>query len=266
MTQPIQPAARRIPGGIRTHIVAGIVFAILYVVLMNVRPFSPWFVPGATLDFAAEIASPGDGTVQVGRAIYGGTSLLPSGQVKIAKSDTPRTVIMKARAVDCEALLFQPIVGSGVMEIRNPRIQDAAGRVLHRFKVERAKPMSREAVESAANGVMRLRLIPNIDVMFETEKPLTVPGDLWPGWGIVLAEFFAAAILFGGFCALLARRFAGAGARIAAAFAAWARSRPKTALLCAALAGVLIACHPVIFLGRSFVAPNNGALTGEDHQ
>lgn len=259
MSQPIQPALRRIPGGIRTHIVAGIVFAILYVVLMNVRPFSPWFAPGATLDFTAEIASPGDGTVQVGRAIYGGTSLLPSGQVKIAKSDTPRTVIMKARAVDCEALLFQPLVGGGVMEIRNPRIQDAEGRVLHRFSVERAKPMSREAVESAANGVMRLRLIPNIDVVFEMEKPLAVPRDLWPGWGVVLAEFFAAAILFGGFCALMARRFAGAGARLAAAFAAWAAARTKTALLCAALAGVLVACHPVIFLGRSFVAPNNGA-------
>lgn len=259
MTQPTQPALRRIPGGIRTHIVAGIVFAVLYVVLVNVRPFSPWFAPGATLDFAAEIASPGDGTVQVGRAIYGGTSLLPSGQVKIAKSDTPRTVILKARAVDCEALLFQPLVGGGVMEIRNPRIQDAAGRVLHRFKVERAKPMSWEAVESAANGVLRLRLIPNIDVMFETEKPLTMPGDLWPGWGIVLAEFFAAAILFGGFCALLARRFTGAGARFAASLAAWTQARPKTALLCAALAGVLIACHPVIFLGRSFVSPNNGA-------
>ena len=259
MTQPTQPTLRRVSGGIRAHVVAGIVFAILCIVLVNVRPFSPWYPPGATVDFVAEIASPADGTMQIGKAIYGGISLLPSGRVQVAKSETPSTVRMKVRVEDCDALLFQPLVSGGMMELRHPRIEDATGRVLHRYAVERVKPMAREIIGSLGDGTMKLRLVPGIEMLFEMERPLGVPGDLWPGWGVVLVEFFTAAILFGGLCALLARRFAGAGARLAEKFAAWASARPKTALFCAALAGVLITCHPMIFLGRSFVSPNNGA-------
>ncbi len=259
MTQPTQPALRRKPGGIRTHIIAGIVFAILFIVLVNVRPFSPWYPPGSTVDFVAEIAPPADCVMQIGKAIYGGISVHPGGRVPVAKSDTPRTVRMKVRVEECDALLFQPNVSGGVMELCNPRIEDADGRVLHRYAVEHVKPMAREVIGSAANGVMKLKLVPGFEMLFETERDLGLPGDLWPGWGIVLAEFFAVAILFGGLCALMSRRFAGAGARFAATFAKWMQARPKTALLCVAIAGVIATCHPVIFLGRSFVSPNNGA-------
>jgi hypothetical protein len=251
LTQPTQPTLHRVSGGIRTHVVAGIVFAILCIVLVNVRPFSPWYPPGATVDFVAEIASPADGTMQIGKAIYGGISLLPSGRVQVAKSETPSTVRMKVRVEDCDALLFQPLVSGGTMELRHPRIEDTTGRVLHRYAVERVKPMAREIIGSLGDGTMKLRLVPGIEMLFEMERPLGVPGDLWPGWGVVLVEFFTTAILFGGLCALLARRFGGAGARLAEKFAAWASARPKTALFCAALAGVLITCHPVIFLGRT---------------
>jgi len=260
LIQPNQPSTCRKSGGIRAHFVAGIIFALLYVVLVNVRPFSPWLPPGTALRFAAEIRSPGDGTVRVGRAVFGGMSLLPSGSVPIAKSDAPRTVFMKVRAADSGLLLLQTSVVGGVMEIHDPRIEDEDGRVQGRFQIENVRPMTPAAIESAANGVLRMRLAPGAEVSFPLEKPITVPSDLWPGWGIVLAEFFAAAMVFGGFCALLSRRFPGAGARLGAAFAAAAESRPKTALLCAALAGVLVSCHPIIFLGRSFVAPNNGVF------
>ncbi len=259
MTQPTQPTLRRVSGGIFAHIVAGIVFAILFVVLVNVRPFSPWYPPGAMVDFVAEIASPADGTMQIGKAIYGGMSLLPTGRVQVAKSDTPGTVRMKVRVEDCDALLFQPLVSGGMMELRHPRIEDSTGRVLHRYAVERVKPMAREVIGSVGDGVMKIRLVPNFEMLFEMDRQLGMPRDLWPGWGVALAEFFVAGILFGGLCALLARRFPGAGARLAAAFAKWIHARPKTALLCAALAGVLVTCHPMIFMGRSFVSPNNGA-------
>ena len=259
LTQPIKPNLRRKPGGIRTPAFAGMLFALLFVVLWNVRPFSPWLPPGTTLNFAAEILSPGDGSVQAGRMIFGGVRLLAAGRVQIAKSDAPRTVLMKVHAEDCSTLLFQTSVTGGTMELRDPRIQDDDGRVLHRFEVAKAKPMADGIAGSAADGVLWLRLVPGAAVSFETDTPIKLTGGPWPGRGTVLAEFFAAAILFGGLCALMARRFAGAGARLAAAMAAWVESKPKTALLCAALAGVLVSCHPLIFLGRSLVSPNNGA-------
>jgi hypothetical protein len=259
LTQPTQPSASRKPGGIVAHTVAGIIFALLYVALANVRPFSPWLPADAMVRFAAEIRSPGEGTVQIGRTVFGGVSVLSSGRAQVEKSDSQRPVLLKVRAADCGTLLFQTSVVGGVMELHDPRIQDEEGRVLERFPVEQVKALTDDMIESASNGVLKLRLLPGTQVTFAAEKPVGLTGDLWPGWGIALAEFFAAAILFGGLCALLARRFAGAGARLAAALAAWAEARPKTALLCAALAGVLVSCHPVIFLGRSFVSPNNGA-------
>ena len=255
---PHQPSLGRKPAGIRTHLAAGIVFALLYVVLVNVRPFSPWLPPGATVRFAAEIRSPADGTVQIGKPVFGGVSLLPAGRVQVAKSDAPRTVLMTLRAADCAAPLFQTSVAGGVMEIHDPRLLDGEGRILRRFPVELAKPVGADAIETAANGVVRMRLLPFAGIAFAMDKPLEFTGTLWPGWGIVLVEFFGVAVVFGALCAFVSRRFAGGGARLAAWFAAWARARPKTALLIAALAGVLVSCHPVIFLGRSFVSPNNG--------
>ncbi len=142
LTQPIQPTLHRQPRGIRAHIVAGIVFALLFVVLVNVRPFSAWVPVGTTLNFAVEIVSPGDGGVQVARTSFGGTRMLPAGRVPIAKSGSPRPVLMKVRAEDCGSLLFQTTVTSGTMELHHPRIQDDDGRVLHRFDVAKAKPMA----------------------------------------------------------------------------------------------------------------------------
>ena len=121
---------------------------------MNVRPFSPWLPAGATLDFAAEIASTGDCSVQIGRAIFGGLSLLPSGRVQLTQSDSPRTVRLKVRVADSEALLFQTSAAGGVMEIRDPRIQDAAGRILHKYIAEQVKPMSKKIVESATGAAI----------------------------------------------------------------------------------------------------------------
>ena len=119
MTQPTQPSPRRTPGGFRAHAVAGIVFAILCVVLINVRPFSPWYPPGATVKFVAEIISPSDGTLEIGKAIYGGISIQPEGRVQVAKSATPRTVSMKVRVDECDALLFRPHLTGDVLELRD---------------------------------------------------------------------------------------------------------------------------------------------------
>ncbi len=260
MTQPSQPTPRRQSAGLLAHAAAGIIFALLFVVLVNVRPFSPWIPAGATFDFAAEVSSSGECAVQAGRSVFGGLSLLPSGRARLAPSEAPRTVILRARAADCEALVFQATVTGGPMEIHNPRIQDAEGRLLHRYDVSKIQMVSKEALEGFAPGVLRLRPTKVTELVFQTGGRIELPGEIWPGWSLVIVEFVAAAVLFSAFCALMARRFAGAGRRLFARLAAWTESRPKTALLIAATAGVLVSCHPLIFLGRSFVSPNNGAF------
>ncbi len=260
MTQPIQPTPRRTSGGFLAHAAAGILLALLYVVLVNMRPFSPWVPAGTTFDFAAEISSSGGCTVQAGRYVFGGLSLLSAGRAQLGHSDSPQRVILKVRAADCEALTFQVTSAGGPLEIRNPRLLDEEGRVLHRYDMAKVQMASKQALAGFAPGMLQLRPTPAAELVFQTGGPIRLPGQMWPGWGVVIVEFLAAAISCGAVCALMARRFPGAGRRFLAKLAAWTESRPRAALLIAATAGVIVSCHPVIFLGRSFVSPNNGAF------
>jgi hypothetical protein len=45
-----------------------------------------------------------------------------------------------------------------------------------------------------------------------------------------------------------------------AAMGAWVYRHPRRSLLVVAVISTIISCHPVVFFGKSFVSPNNGAL------
>ena len=260
LNQSKQPILRRSNGGIRANAVAGLVFALFLVVLMNVRPFSPWLPPETKLRFAAEILSPADGKLQVGKMIYGGMIALPGGRVALRKSDAHMTVFADVCAPDGGGMKFVTSLTSGLLEMRDPRIVDEQERVIKRLSMQGARAIGGGAVLDAGDGVLRVSLGAATEIAVPVQWDLAVPSKLWPGLGVVLAEFFTSAILFGAFCAFVSRRFPGFGAKAAAACAESAESRPKAALLCAAIAGVLVACHPVVFLGGSFVSPDNGCI------
>ena len=40
----------------------------------------------------------------------------------------------------------------------------------------------------------------------------------------------------------------------------WCEAHPSCSLFLVAVLAVLVSCHPVIFFGKSFASPNNGAL------
>lgn len=226
--------------------------------LVNVRPFSRWTAPGTKYFFAVAITSPSDGSAQVSCRFYGGVRPTPSGRAKLMKSETPRVVLMEVPSEELRAVLFDPSVQGDELLLRDAQIVDVYHQVIHRFSAADASPSVPDTMEVAADGTLKLKLVRGASIMFTPSAPVTLARNLWPGWGVVLAEFLGSGILFALLCKLLARRFPGAFARATSALAAWAVSRPKTAVFLAALAAVLVSCHPVIFLGRSFVSPNNG--------
>ena len=245
--------------GWRTHSAAGFVFALIFVILTNVRPFSRWTDPGTKYYFAAAITSPADGTAQVSCRFFGGLRPTPSGRAKLVKSETPRVVLMNVPAEELRAVLFEAFVKGDTIEIRDPQIVDADRQVIHRFSSADAKETVPGSLKITPAGVLQLKLGWGASITFAPPSPVTLSGTLWPGWGVALAEFFSAGIGFGVLCALLARRFPGARGRAWSGIATWAGARPATAVFLAALAAVLVSCHPIVFLGRSFVSPNNGA-------
>ena len=175
------------------------------------------------------------------------------------KSEMPRIVLMEVPSEELRAVLFEPFVQGEELLLRDAQIVDVYHQVIHRFSIADAKPSLPDTMEVAADGTLKLKLVRGASITFMPPAPITLADSLWPGWSVVLAEFFGAGILFAVLCSLLAQRFPGAFARMASALSAWAVARPKTAVFLAALAAVLVSCHPIIFLGRSFVSPNNGA-------
>ncbi len=166
---------------------------------------------------------------------------------------------MEVPSEELRAVLFEPFVQGEELLLRDAQIVDVYHQVIHRFSIADAKASLPDTLEVAADGTLKLKLVRGASITFMPPAPITLADSLWPGWGIVLAEFFGAGILFAVLCSLLARRFPGALARLTTALATWAVSRPKTAVFLTAFAAVLVSCHPIIFLGRSFVSPNNGA-------
>ncbi len=175
------------------------------------------------------------------------------------KSETPRMVLMEVPSEELRAVLFEPFVQGEELLLRDAQIVDVYHQVIHRFNVGDAKASVPDSMEVAADGALKLKLVRGASITFMPPSPVTLADSLWPGWGIVLLEFFGSGILFTVLCTLLAQRFPGAWSRMISALAAWAAARPKTAVFLAAFAAVLVSCHPIIFLGRSFVSPNNGA-------
>ena len=243
----------------RSHAFAGVIFALFFVVLANVRPFSRWNDPEAKHYFAAAISAPADGVAQVSCRFFGGLRPTPSGRARIVKSETPRIVMMEVPGEELRAVLFEAFLPGESVEIRDAQIVDADMQVIHRFAATDAKPAVPGSLEITGEGALRLKLVRGASLIFTPASPILPSGGIWPGWPLAIAEFLVAGVLFSVLCALLSMRFPGRAARFTAATAEWASGNPGTAVFLAALAAVVVSCHPVIFLGRSFVSPNNGA-------
>ena len=157
-----------------------------------------------------------------------------------------------------KALRFDPVDGSGVFTFAHAQIVDLKGHVVKRFApgdlvpesgIIRATPRG-DAVEVITNPasndpIMSLRL----------DGPLV----LEPGpriWFQQAGPTFLSVFLLG--CLLGLPPVAVRLSRLAARIAAFAQPRPARAILAAAAVAVAIQCHPVLFLGRSFVSPANG--------
>jgi hypothetical protein len=157
------------------------------------------------------------------------------------------------------SLRFDPISDTGKFTISHARIVDDRGKPVREFK-----PGEFSIVQNVA------RLEPRGDTLYgETSdkydpvlllkfaEPLVLKSNarIWLklGWPVAWKVFLVGFVL--GLPAVSSRLLAAA-----AAIGRWVQRRPRVTLAGAAALFVAIQCHPVIFFGRSFASPNNGAL------
>ncbi len=211
------------------------------VLLFCYAPFSGRDQAAETLVFAAQFSTSAEGGVRLfylpeGAASPGESAAVaaPAGPQKSARFVIPPGTYRAFR-------LTHP---AGV-EITDARIADLAGVELAHWEKERLP---------AAEG--------GTDTELRCAPPLTLRSSLTAGSGQSGALLLALTLVF----ALGAWRFAAPleSARVAAVAAlsrgaAQARAQPVAALLIAAGAAAIVSCYPVVFSGKSFLSPNNGA-------
>lgn len=157
-----------------------------------------------------------------------------------------------------DGLRLDPIDHEGVLTLTHARIVDSRGKVQREFA-----PAQFHAVQQASTVIIGDTL--QVTVPPGSSDPyLTIdlggPLTLAPDFGQL--AYVVAPIFFGVFATVLTLCLL-PGARVVSSAGtivwSWLQARPKTAVALCALAAVLLQCHPVVFFGRSFVSPNNGA-------
>ena len=163
---------------------------------------------------------------------------------------------------DFKGLRFDPLDGDGTMTLAHAQIVTARGRVVHRFSPADLKPYAQNAqiARTEIRGdTLEIQTVPGAsDAIIELEfpRPLHLSSDvrIWLELGLPVAvPVFVLGLILG--CPFIASRLH----RLAGATGRGLQQRPRMTIALAAVVAVAVQCHPVIFLGRSFASPANGA-------
>ncbi|HWA10190.1 MAG TPA: hypothetical protein VG838_12125 [Opitutaceae bacterium] len=154
------------------------------------------------------------------------------------------------------ALRFDPIDREGTVTIARARIVDRSGRVLHAFSGSDFHGYQQIASLTEEGGRLKAVTTPGaFDPILQValDRPLT----LGMSWGLLLRMLVPVWLGVGGATLLISALFSVGPRETGRRLAGWASAHPVRALLGTAAIATAVQCYPVVFLGRSFVSPNN---------
>jgi hypothetical protein len=159
------------------------------------------------------------------------------------------------------SLRFDPLDRDGTFLIAAARIVDRADHDLRDIPLRQFKPLNQIQSLRETDGHLEVVSVPggnDPQLLIAFDSPLPLASD----WTVAAGEWVRRA---GAVFLLLAAvlwaldRFAGLRGR-AGAFGLWAVAKPNRAIAAVAAAAVIVSAYPVVFLGKSFVSPNFGAV------
>lgn len=160
------------------------------------------------------------------------------------------------------ALRLMPLDHAATISVGALLIYDPTGKAVATFQPADFHPTNASLSLAKNAETARWESLPGEGVILLPPQPLTLSRSSWHlGPGVFLRPLTLSALA----TALLLLLFHRAHAlraslvRRLAGLRHTARSHPRTTLLLAALLATAMSCHPVIFRGKSFVSPNNGA-------
>jgi len=184
-----------------------------------------------------------------------------STQVAVVKGEAAQTYRLTVPPGNYRNLRFDPLDRDGTVRIEAARIADRTGRTVREVPLTGFKPASQIQTIQQTNGGLEVIMVPGsndpqmligFDPPLQLEVSPLIPLEEWASRaGAVFILLLA--VLYG------LDHFSGARTRLAT-IVPWARTRPKRAIAVLAAVAVAASAYPVVFLGKSFVSPNFGAL------
>ncbi len=182
-------------------------------------------------------------------------------QVPVAAGGTPRTYRLNLPPGDYRNLRFDPLDRDGTVRIEAARISDNSGRTVRDVPLTLFKPLNQIQSLQEKDGSLDVVMVPGSNdpqLIIDFDPPLnlavawTVPASEWAGRAGLAFCVFALG-LYG------LDRSAGRFARSSASMRS-VLNKPSRAISIVAIVAVAASAYPVIFLGKSFVSPNFGAV------
>ncbi|MEO6568793.1 MAG: hypothetical protein ABIO94_08515 [Opitutaceae bacterium] len=157
-------------------------------------------------------------------------------------------------------LRLDPVDGVGSFTFRNARVVDRKGNIVRAFPPEDFTAANEIARCEKIDDVLVVRTTPESRdpvLLLKLKTPLVLKSNakIWfeLGWPKALPVFLLAMLLGAPFVAKHLSRFA-------LALRSTIARHPRSTIAVTAVLAVAVQSHPVLFQGRSFASPNNGAL------
>lgn len=238
----------------RTLVIAGLLALVIAVVLGlgRTRDQSHRYL------FQVELASNVAGRVQVYFDVGRGLSEADSSSIPVAAGSRRALITLPLPEGRYQLLRFDPINAPGTVTFAGARITAPDGSIVRRFAATDFQPNAVIARYQAHGGVATMQTAPGADdpnLTHAFSRPLV----LRSGWTMRLRVAASRiGMLFVGW--LVGLVGVAAAWRQRTRIRAYAGRHPHAALwVLSALAGI-VACYPVVFLGKSFVSPNTTPL------
>lgn len=210
--------------------------------------------------FDVALTSSSVGTTQVFWDIGRGFNEYDSSRQPLRIERTPVVYRYMMPMGRIQALRFDPIDGIGDFTFSNARIVDSRGTVVREFApgdfkafsgIQRMEPQGRTLRVQTARDTHDPILTLNLPQPVLLRSNLRIWFEL--GWPVALPVLLAGLLLG---LPPVANRIRDAVPRLRDVI----RQNPLRSLWLISAAAVAVQCHPVLFFGRSFASPDNGAL------
>jgi hypothetical protein len=216
--------------------------------------------------FAVDIASSTDGLVQVYYDRGQGFREEDSGILELHVSKAPLTYRFLMPTANIKALRFDPSRSGGIFVVSNPKFVNGFNTTIRSLSWSSFSSTQQIDRMSHEGDQLRLEVAQGSNdpwMYVSLEPPLRPWIADWKSIEIDVRSTVSSALLVAAivFALVFAEaKLAARYSRFVICFLGWARRSPYKVIAVVAAVSVLLSCYPVVFFGKSFVAPNDGSV------